>query len=199
MYNSRWFMRIGTIGFNLLILNILWILITIVGLGVFGLFPATVALFSVTRSMIINNDYEKVIKKFFTSIKENWLEANLLGYLFSLILFVLYFNIKVIHLIEIRLLYVSVMSVTLIVGVLVIISFAYVFSVFVHFKFKWWRYPKYALILTIAKPFNTILLILLLVLVLYLYYIVPPLLFLQGMGLIVYIIMKIASFSFPKN
>ncbi|GAA4058666.1 YesL family protein [Amphibacillus indicireducens] len=163
------------------------------------MFPATVALFSVTRSMIINNDYEKVIKKFFTSIKENWLEANLLGYLFSLILFVLYFNIKVIHLIEIRLLYVSVMSVTLIVGVLVIISFAYVFSVFVHFKFKWWRYPKYALILTIAKPFNTILLILLLVLVLYLYYIVPPLLFLQGMGLIVYIIMKIASFSFPKN
>ena len=187
------------IGFNLMILNILWILITIGGLGVFGFFPATVALFSVTHSMIIYNDHEKVIKKFFTSIKENWLEANLLGYLFSLILFILYLNIKVIHLIEIRLLYVSVMSVTLIVGALVIISFAYVFSVFVHFKFKWWVYPKYALILTISKPFNTILLILLLVLVLYLYYIVPSLLLLQGMGLIVYIIMKVASFSFPKS
>lgn len=192
-------MRIGTLGFNLVILNILWFFFTLAGLGILGLFPATVALFAVLRDMIINHDSDKIIKKFAHYFMENWLVSNALGYMFSLVLFVLYLNVKIIHLVEARTLYVVMMSATLIIGVLILITFLFLFPVFVHLKFKWWTYPKYAFILTIAKPFNTILLIILLALVMYVYYLVPALMFLLGMGLISYIIMKIASFSLPKN
>lgn len=199
MYHSGWFMRIGTLGFNLLILNILWFSFTIVGLGVFGLFPATVAMFSVMRDMIIKQDEQKVIKKFIESFKKDWFLSNVLGYMYSFVIFILYLNIRIIYLIETRVLYVVVMSATIIIAVVILLSFLYMFPIFVHLKYKWFEYPKYAFIVTIAKPFNSILLIALIALVVYIYSIFPVLIVLLGIGPLGYIVMKVASFSLPKN
>lgn len=199
MYHSRWFMRIGTLGFNLLLLNILWFSFTIVGLGIFGVFPATVAMFAVMRDMIMKQDDQNIIKKFFKYFKKDWLLSNLLGYMYSLVLFILYLNIRVIHLIESRTLYMIIMSATIIIAFVILLSFLYMFPLFVHLKYKWFEYPKYAFIITIAKPFNTILLTALIALVIYIYYMFPVLIVFLGIAPIGYIVMKVASFSLPKN
>lgn len=199
MYNSEWFVRLGTLGFNLIMLNLLWLFFTVIGFGFFGLFPATVALFAVLRDIIISRDDQQIIKKFWHFYKKDWLVSNALGYLYSLILIILYLNVKVIHLIEQRTLYVIVMSITIVVGLVILIAFLYLFPLFVHFKFKWWTYPKYAVILTIAKPFHTVLLIILLVVVIYLYNRFPALIVLFGVSSFGYIVMKISSLSFPTK
>ncbi len=46
MIEKRWYMRMGTLGFNLIYLNLLWAAFTLLGGIVLGIFPATAALFA---------------------------------------------------------------------------------------------------------------------------------------------------------
>nr|WP_276541114.1 DUF624 domain-containing protein [Salipaludibacillus agaradhaerens] len=78
-------------------LNALWIGFTVLGLGVFGLFPATVSLFSISRKWIQGNEELPLLKSFVSYFKSVFVKANLVGWLAGGIGAVLYLNYRLIR------------------------------------------------------------------------------------------------------
>ncbi|MCL7747979.1 YesL family protein [Halalkalibacter alkaliphilus] len=62
---------------KLAIVNLLWIAFTVLGLGIFGMFPATVALLTVLTRWIKKEEC-KVVQSFFRAYKNSFVKANML-------------------------------------------------------------------------------------------------------------------------
>ncbi|MCR6094947.1 DUF624 domain-containing protein [Salipaludibacillus agaradhaerens] len=92
--NMNRFFRLVT---RFAMLNALWIGFTVLGLGVFGLFPATVSLFSISRKWIQGNEELPLLKSFVSYFKSVFVKANLVGWLAGGIGAVLYLNYRLIR------------------------------------------------------------------------------------------------------
>ncbi|WP_332630487.1 YesL family protein [Halalkalibacter flavus] len=196
---SPWYMRLGTLAFNLVLLNLLWFLFSLLGLFIVGLFPATAAMFAVLRQSIMEDEDISVIKLFWSKFKSEFIMSNLIGYLFLLVGLILYIDLRVLQLLDTGLLQLTLASITVVIGFVYLLTLLFIFPLFVHFDLKIWQYPKHALILAVAKPFQTIMMIGGLAIVLFLYINFPVLIFIFGMSLISFVIMKIASYSLPRK
>ncbi len=196
---SKWYIRVGTLAFNLVLLNILWILFSFLGLFIVGFFPATAALFAVLKQMIMEDEDIAVFKLFFKKFKSEFVMSNLIGYITLIFGVVLYVDIRVLQQLDSGFLQLALASATVVISIVYLLTLLYIFPIFVHFDMKLWQYPKHALILAIAKPFHTIFLLVLLALVVMLYMIIPALIFVFGMSLVAYVMTKIASYSFPRK
>jgi uncharacterized membrane protein YesL len=60
-------------------LNILWIIFTVVGLGVLGLFPATISMFTVIRKWIMGETDTPIFPTFWSTYKSEFIRSNGLG------------------------------------------------------------------------------------------------------------------------
>ncbi|WP_066191414.1 MULTISPECIES: YesL family protein [Gracilibacillus] len=198
MIEKRWYMRVGNLGFNLIVLNMLWVIFTLLGLVVFGLFPATVALFSVLRKMILEDEDTAIFSEFVKQYKTEFKGANKIGYVVFLVGLFLLIDFRIIQNISQSNVQVILFNLTLVIGVFYLIAALYIFPVFVHFQLKWSQYFQYACIITIARPIQTIMLIALITGLIFLYMLVPSLVLVLGMSLMSFIVMKVATLSFPK-
>ncbi len=196
---SQWYIRVGTLAFNLVLLNILWILFSFLGLFIIGFFPATAALFAVLKQMIMEDEDIAVFKLFLKKFKSEFLMSNLIGYITLIFGVILYIDIRVLQQLDSGFLQLALASATVVISFVYLLTLLYIFPIFVHFDMKLWQYPKHALILAVAKPFHTIFLLVLLALVVMLYMIIPALIFVFGMSLVAYVMTKIASYSFPRK
>lgn len=79
------------------LLNIIWLGLTIAGAGVLGFFPATVALFSITRRWVRSDNQGKVGRPFWEIYKAQFFRANLYGWLSLIVGGVLYLNFHAIQ------------------------------------------------------------------------------------------------------
>lgn len=77
---------------NLFKLNLLWMGFTILGLGVAGFFPATLAALKVTRKWLLTKDNSITTKEFITYMKVELISGNIIGYLLTIVGIVLYVN-----------------------------------------------------------------------------------------------------------
>ncbi|MDX8045528.1 DUF624 domain-containing protein [Gracilibacillus sp. S3-1-1] len=199
MGESRWYIRLGNLGFNLIMLNIMWVICSFVGLVVFGFFPATVALFAVIRKIILEDEAGSIYLLFIQQFKAEFIKSNILGYLIVFIAVFLYVDLKVIEQLNNTGFQVVLFNGLFVISVFFAISVLYVFPLYVHFNLKLVQYLQYACILTIAKPFHTIMLIGSLGVILFIYWVVPALSLLLGFSLFCFIVMKISSLSLSKN
>src|SRR5690625_1738950 len=142
MFESRWYVRVGNLGFNLIALNLLWLLFSGLGLFVIGIFPATAALFSSIRQIIMQADDIPVFKFFFGKFKKEFIQSNLIGYLFLIVGVVLYIDVKFINRLEENVLHTFLMGIIILVVFLFFITLLYIFPIFVHLNLKFWQYPK---------------------------------------------------------
>lgn len=78
-------------------LNLIWLLFSLLGLGVLGLFPATVALFHTVRQWVLGEQDEPMLNRFWQQYKKRFLIANLAGWAFTLAGIMLYLNFEVIR------------------------------------------------------------------------------------------------------
>ncbi|RKL66855.1 hypothetical protein CR203_13570 [Salipaludibacillus neizhouensis] len=194
--------RIGVWIFNVFLLNLLWFIFSLLGLIIFGLFPATAALFSVLRNLIMETDdlsTLEVIRLFWSKFKSEFLKSNLVGFILSICGFILYLDIRVLQQLDNNLFHVSLSIVTFVIGFVYLLIFLYIFPVFVHFDLKVLQYPKHAFILAIGRPLKTIVMMIVLAIVIFLYTILPGLIPVFGVSLISLVIMKTASLSFPEK
>ncbi|MBP2075961.1 YesL family protein [Oceanobacillus polygoni] len=199
MFGTQWYFRLGNLGFNLVLLNFLWILFTASGLFILGGFPATAALFAVIRLIIMETDNGSIIKMFWNKFKTEFLASNVIGYLMLLIGLLLYIDFKVLHHIKQNTLYMALMSLTMVIILVYLLSLLYVFPVFVHYDLKLWQYPKFALIPVIARPLRTLIMAITLAGILFVYMKFPVLILLFGLSLISFILMKFAYLSFSNK
>ncbi|UAL54435.1 YesL family protein [Metabacillus dongyingensis] len=139
-------------------LNILWLLFTISGLILFGIFPATAAMFAVARKWVLGDENIRVFHFFWRSFKKEFWKSQLLGYLFLLISFILFIDIKF-FLDQGSLLskFMLLVSINLTIVFLVVIVF--LFPAFVHFDWKLFQYLNRSLLIAILNPKLTILMI----------------------------------------
>lgn len=196
---SRWYIRLGNWAFNLFLLNILWFLFSLAGLILFGLFPATAAMFAVLRRMIMEDNQIPVLKLFLENFKQEFLKANLIGYLVLAVGIILYLDIRVLQLIENDSLRSILLGSIYVVGAIYVISTLYIFPVFVHYQLKVLQYPKYALILAVGRPFHTVLLLAGLICLYFLFTRIPVLVPVFGISLSGYMIMFVSAMSLPKK
>jgi uncharacterized membrane protein YesL len=196
---SQWYIRLGNWGFNLILLNILWILFSVSGLLVLGFFPATAAMFAVLKHMIMEDEDTAIVKLFIHKFKSEFLMSNAVGYPVAAFGLILYMDVRVLQQLDSGYLQLILASMTVVIGIIYLLTLLYIFPIFVHFDIKLLQYPLYAVILAVAKPFHTILLLSVLAIVVYVYFIIPALIFVFGFSLIGYIMTRIASASFPRK
>src|SRR5690625_3277783 len=83
---TQWFVKIVH-------LNILWFLFTLMGLLIFGVFPATVAMFTIMRKWIMGEKHIHINKLFWTTYKSEFMKSNLIGVIFIVIGSILYLDL----------------------------------------------------------------------------------------------------------
>ncbi|GLC89655.1 YesL family protein [Lysinibacillus piscis] len=196
---SSWYMRLGTWLFNLVWLHILWVIFTLLGLVIFGLFPATAAMFAVLRQLIMEEDDSSVTKLFFEKYKAEFVGSTLWGLLLSGGVVLLYVNMHALSYLQLGVIRTLLASSTVVIGFVYLCMLLNFFPVFVHLRLLFWQYPKYALLLAVAKPIQTIFMIIIVIVLAYLYLMFPILVVLFGISLFAYALMYIALRSLPRE
>ncbi|MGN8645972.1 YesL family protein [Gracilibacillus sp. HCP3S3_G5_1] len=74
------------------LLNFLWILFTLIGFVVAGVFPATTAIISVARKWIKDKELDEVFQTFKQAYKDEFVKANIIGLILTIMGAILYLN-----------------------------------------------------------------------------------------------------------
>ncbi|TCP25980.1 putative membrane protein YesL [Scopulibacillus darangshiensis] len=176
-------------------LHFLWLAFTLCGLVVFGLFPATAALYGVIRKRFIYKEEVPLFKTFFNTYKTKFIELNLLMSVFAIIGLFLYADFIISsHFIQSPILHILLLGIILVYGLMLI----FFFPVYSHFNLSKWTYLKQSLLLPLARPGESLLAILA-VGVLWTFSLWLPVLFLFiGASLVAYPLAWIAFRAFGK-
>lgn len=188
---STWFMR-------MIYLNILWIAFTLLGLVVFGFFPATVSMFSITRKWIRGEKDFPMFKTFLSSYKVSFIQINIIGSLLTILGIVLYIDLRFFQ--TTGSLILSLFNYLIIFAFFIyFVVFLYIFPMYVHFKLKTFAYMKHALIIVLGKPIHSIMMVVGSFLIYTMMSMLPVMLIFVGGSLLSLVLMWIAMRSFPKH
>ena len=182
---------------RLAFLNLLWISFTIIGLGIFGFFPATLALFAVARKWMLGNDDVSIFKTFWTSYKREFVKGNLLGLLITAISLVLYIDFQfVLHSTNqfVSMLFVPLCFITLIFVAMVF----YIIPMYVHYDMKIKQVVKGSFFVMIMNPLSTFYLLIGSFGIVFALSFAPPISILYSGNLLALFIMKPAMNAFEK-
>ncbi len=182
---------------KLVYVNLLWIIFMMMGLFVFGFFPATTAMFAIIRKWILQDMEVPVFKTFWQQYKQDFVQANLIGLIMISIGLFLYVDLRFFQSSPHFFVHMMVFFIFTLLFIYFVVAL-YLFPIFVHYDLKTVEYFKYALILSIARPIQTFFMIAGFLTVLLIFRYIPgliPILFGSVMSLI---LMKVASLSFAN-
>lgn len=144
---SEWFTKI-------IYLNILWVFFSLLGLLTFGFFPATIALFSVIRLILIKEEEFPVFKTFWYYFKKEFLKGNGIGWGIVMILTIFYFNIQFFRTTENEILQFFYYPM-LILAFLFCMTVLYFIPTYVHYNLRFLHTIKNSFLIMIFNPLNT--------------------------------------------
>ncbi|GAA0310063.1 putative membrane protein YesL [Gracilibacillus halotolerans] len=177
--------------------NLLWIAFTILGLGVFGLFPATVAMFAIIRKWLRGDVDLPVFKTFWELFKKDFWKANGIGLIFAVISYLFWINLQFMQLNDST--FAQWAKIPLYFGMLVIaLTLLYVIPAFVHYEAKMKDIWKNAFLVMLIHPFHNVLMILGIVVSTYIMFSLSGLLFFFGASFLGFIIMGTCYHAFMK-
>ncbi|MDX8047225.1 YesL family protein [Gracilibacillus sp. S3-1-1] len=145
---SEWVMRVS-------VLNLLWIFFSILGLGIVGFFPATVAMYTIVRKWIKGETDVRIFHTFTQTFKHSLWKANVLGYISVIGGLILYLDYVVIQRMD-MMLYVGLGLLLLTITFYYVMIVFFLFPVYVHYDIKLIECFKYAFIIGAAYPLRTI-------------------------------------------
>lgn len=187
---ANWIMRLAYV-------NILWIAFTLVGIIILGFFPATTGMFSVIRKWVQGKSDIPIFPTFWSTYKKEFLKSNLLGFILSLIGYILYIDFTFLRQGVDGFLQFTYYPL-LIVILLYMLVLLYVFPVFVHYEVNIFQVIKNAFLLMIMSPLITIMMIVGLVIAFYVMRALPGLTpFFTG-SVLSYVIYWSVNFAFAK-
>jgi len=144
----QWITRLATI-------NILWFIFSLRGFLVGGIFPATVAVLGVSRKLIMADTEVKIMSAFKQIYRQEFKNANILGWLLSVIGGLLYLNFKVIAESSGEILFVIPFAFYLVIFFYVIVIL-WTFPLLAHYQASWKQHIKNALIIGLTRIHYTI-------------------------------------------
>ncbi|MFD2656585.1 YesL family protein [Gracilibacillus thailandensis] len=195
------YITVGEWIFKILLLNLYWFIFSVLGLFIVGIFPATAALFATIRQDIKSEDDIKLFREFIHYYKQEFIKANILGYILAIATAILLLNIQILGQLDSSLLNSTLMVMTYILLAIIALVAVFIFPIYVHYQFSVLGYLKYSAILVIGKPLHTIAMLVLIAATFYLYYLVPGFIPALGISLLAYIIMRTAYsfFATPEQ
>lgn len=119
--------RIATWITRMALLNLLWVLYTLLGLIIGGVFPATVAALGIVRKWLMDEQDIGIWETFKDIYKQEFISANGLGWILNVIGGILYFNYRAIEAFQGQLSF--------------IVPFAYYLLLFFFFLVIIWSFP----------------------------------------------------------
>ncbi|MGE6629205.1 YesL family protein [Bacillus sp. NPDC077027] len=140
----EWVMRLAY-------LNVLWIFFTLLGLGVFGVMPATVAMFAVVKKWGDGNIEEPIFKQFAKVYKEEWCKSNGLFGVICMMALILYADVVI----SATYVHSIVASLFLSVSIVYISALLYIVPVYLHVKAGFWYMFKFCVVLAFIRPHIT--------------------------------------------
>lgn len=138
--------------------NLLWMFFTLLGLGIFGVMPATVGLFTLLRQWIMGNEREPAYKIYWNSFRQEFLRSNLVGLIFLVVGYILRMDI-IFFKTSSHFIFQILLAVLFCVGLLYLITLLNFFPVYVHYKISFFAYFKYALLIGISQLSSTLMMI----------------------------------------
>lgn len=177
--------------------NILWIFFTLTGCIVFGVMPATVALFTVVRKWIMKETDISISQTFFQTFKKEFLPANILGIIMGAIGYFLFFDFRLVMAIGGTFQYILSVPLFIIIS-LYVITLLYLFPVYVHLDLKLLQYFKNALYIGTLNIHITISILALLLLIRFPFYAFPGFIPFFSVSFISVVVMFGATVAFSR-
>ena len=143
---------------RLLCVNLLWIAFTLLGFVFFGFFPATIAMFAVVRKWVIKEKDFQVFHLFWKTYKAEFVKMNGLGFFFIVAGFFLYLDMRFFPFKD-GWIYIVLLVSLLGILFLYFIMVGFFFPIYVHYDFTYIQSIKYSLMIGLAAPFQSILLL----------------------------------------
>ena len=179
----KWVYDIGNWLAKIMYLHLLWVLFTVVGLGLFGITPATIALVSVIHKWVDQDFDIPIFKNFFTEYKRECFKSNGFGLILIALGVFFYVDIKISQQL-IQSFYFH--AFLLFISLLYIVTVLHFFTVYVRYDLKFFFYFRQSFLIAIARPFETIAMVISLIALSYLFSFLPVLIFFMGSSLVVY-------------
>ncbi|QFF97603.1 DUF624 domain-containing protein [Psychrobacillus glaciei] len=178
-------------------LNLLWILFSLVGGMIFGIFPATVAMFAISREWLTGNTDKPLLKSFWEHYRKDFIKSNILGLFIAVIVFFVVMDIYYIQANNNELLtwtYIPLFAFMLLFTMFLF----YLFPAFVHYDLKVLQVIKNSFLFMLISPVNSLLIILCLVPLFFLMRAFPALAFIFGGSSYAFITMWLSLHVFKK-
>lgn len=191
------FYRCGEWVIKLVYANFLWVIFTVLGLGIFGLMPSTVALFTVLRQWMMGRDSVSAFRIFRQTFRREFLKSNAIGIIFLAGGYILRVDLIFLKSSTNPVLQ-GVLILMLCLGLLYFITLLNFFPVYVHFDIPFFRYFQYALMIGISQLPTTIMMVIGGIALFCLYWYVSGLMPLLCASLFSLIIMWFGSRAFKK-
>ncbi|WP_052124141.1 YesL family protein [Ureibacillus manganicus] len=188
-FNNR-LNRFGEWVIRLVSLNFLWIGFTVLGLGVFGIFPATSAMFSMIRKWLVGNEDIKIASGFIEFYKKDFMKSNLLGYIFVIFAIIIWIDYRWISS-NVSLGMFALGYFMLIVLVFALLSFIVLFPIYSHYQLSIIQYMKNAIFFPLANVLTMVVLGAALFMIQLLFSQIPGILLFVGVSFPAYVTMKI--------
>ncbi|WP_099157007.1 YesL family protein [Virgibacillus ndiopensis] len=136
-------------------INILWITFTLIGIVFLGFFPATVAMFTVVKKLVIGETNIPISKTFWQSYRTEFWKINCLGFILLLIGIILYVDLAIFSNRE-HFIYL-VHRVGLIAIFLIFMVFCmFIFPIYTHFDLKFSQYFKRTFAIIFLVPIRSL-------------------------------------------
>ncbi|MFA9458677.1 YesL family protein [Halalkalibacter sp. AB-rgal2] len=186
----EWLMRLA-------LLNALWILFTILGLGVFGWAPATVAMFAVLRRRLLHEEDSSLMNRFIYHYKKDFWKANMIGLLLLLGVMTLFVSTQMLAFMTgFELTFFGV--VVSIFAVLLFVMALFIFPVYVHYDIPLKKCLHYSLMIGIAHVHYCLFLLFGMAIITVLIYAFPGLLIFYGASLVISLVCVVSLNAFAK-
>lgn len=150
---NRMIFMIAETAYRFIVLNFLWLVFTLAGLGVLGFTPATVAVFRSIREWLKGEKDIPLFRSYLAFYKAEFVSSNLIGALFLVLFYIIYVNFSFVSYFYTSSIHLYIYIVIFSVATIVVLSFLNTFSVMAHFKYKKTiHYFKTAVGLVFARP-----------------------------------------------
>ncbi|WP_026672586.1 YesL family protein [Alkalihalobacterium bogoriense] len=173
-------------------LHLLWVLFSLLGLVIFGVMPATVATYTVIRKWLRGDVDIPIFSTFFQTVKKEFFKANAFGLVLGTIAFVIYFDFILLQQVEGSVqsfIFASLLILVLLVSVMVV----FLFPVYVHYEFSFFRYFQKAVLFGFVSPLYTLSILFSLIAVYYIFANIPGIFIFFGASLPAFIIMFLTN------
>jgi uncharacterized membrane protein YesL len=178
-------------------INILWIMFSLLGLVIFGIMPATVAMFAVIRKQIIEEEQVPIFSLFLKKYKEEFVKVNLFGYLLLIVGTILWLDVVLFQ--SLHGMPYMIMSFLAAGGLLLfLIVVLYILPLYVHYDLRFFNYIKTGFLLAFSYPIHTAIMIVSGVVIYFILLLLPGSLFFFSGSLYSFIILKTAFKVFSK-